>query len=94
VLLVVVAAALALSFDHAVVRGQPVELTTTEWKLLTILAAAPGRVFSPLRTHQRTRGYEFEGYERTVDSHVRDVRAKLEADRRNPRIIQTIVGAG
>lgn len=79
---------------RAVVRGRPGELTTTEWKLLTALAAAPGRVFSRFELINRTRGYEFEGYERTVDSHVRDLRAKLEADRRNPRIIQTVVGAG
>ena len=78
----------------AVVRGQPVELTTTEWKLLTTLAAAPGRVFSRYELINRTRGYEFEGYERTVDSHVRDLRAKLEADRRHPGIIQTVFGAG
>ena len=79
---------------HAVVRGQPVELTTTEWKLLTALASAPGRVFSRYELINRTRGYEFEGYERTVDSHVRDLRAKLEADRRQPHIVQTVVGAG
>ena len=79
---------------RAVVRGQPVELTTTEWKLLTTLAAVPGRVFSRYELINRTRGYEFEGYERTVDSHVRDLRAKLEGDRRNPRIIETIIGAG
>jgi DNA-binding response OmpR family regulator len=79
---------------HALVRGQPVELTTTEWKLLTTLASAPGRVFSRYELINRARGYEFEGYERTVDSHVRDLRAKLEADRRHPRIVQTVVGAG
>ena len=79
---------------HAVVRDQPVELTTTEWKLLTTLASAPGRVFSRYELINRTRGYEFEGYERTVDSHVRDLRAKLEADRRQPHIVQTVVGAG
>lgn len=79
---------------HAVVRGQPVELTTTEWKLLSALAAAPGRVFSRYELINRARGYEFEGYERTVDSHVRDLRVKLEADRRHPHIVQTVVGAG
>ena len=78
----------------ATVRGQTVELTTTEWKLLTTLASAPGRVFSRYELINRTRGYEFEGYERTVDSHIRDLRAKLEADRRHPRILQTVVGAG
>lgn len=79
---------------RALVRAAPVELTTTEWKLLTTLASAPGRVFSRYELINRTRGYEFEGYERTVDSHVRDLRAKLEADRHQPRIVQTVVGAG
>ena len=79
---------------HATVRGLAVQLTTTEWKLLTALASAPGRVFSRYELINRTRGYEFEGYERTVDSHIRDLRAKLEADRRHPRILQTVVGAG
>ena len=78
----------------ATVRGEPVQLTNTEWKLLVTLASAPGRVFSRYELINRTRGYEFEGYERTVDSHIRDLRAKLEADRRNPRILQTVVGAG
>ena len=78
----------------AVVRGRPVELTTTEWRLLTALAAAPRRVFSRYELINRTRGYEFEGYERTVDSHVRNLRHKLEADPHHPRILQTVVGAG
>jgi DNA-binding response OmpR family regulator len=79
---------------RALVRGQPVELTTTEWKLLITLTSAPGRVFSRYELINRTRGYEFEGYERTVDSHVRDLRAKLEADRQHPRIVTTVIGAG
>ncbi|HEX3004343.1 MAG TPA: response regulator transcription factor [Angustibacter sp.] len=76
------------------VRGGPVNLTTTEWKLLTALASAPGRVFSRYELINRTRGYEFDGYERTVDSHVRDLRAKIESDRHRPRIIETVIGAG
>ncbi|HEX2894468.1 MAG: response regulator transcription factor [Actinomycetes bacterium] len=76
------------------VRGGPVDLTTTEWKLLTALAASPGRVFSRYELINRTRGYEFDGYERTVDSHVRDLRAKIEADRHHPRILETVIGAG
>ncbi|EWT05612.1 transcriptional regulator [Intrasporangium chromatireducens Q5-1] len=79
---------------YAVVRGQPVELTTTEWKLLAALASAPRRVFSRYELINRARGYEFDGYERTVDSHVRDLRAKIELDRHHPRILETVVGAG
>ncbi|MGE5763756.1 MAG: winged helix-turn-helix domain-containing protein [Mycobacterium leprae] len=62
--------------------------------MLTTLAGAPGRVFSRYELINRTRGYEFEGYERTVDSHVRNLRHKVEADPHEPRIVQTVVGAG
>lgn len=79
---------------HAVVRGSPVELTATEWRLLTTLAAVPGRVFSRYELTNRTRGYDFEGYERVIDSHVRNLRHKIEADRHQPQIVQTVVGTG
>ena len=79
---------------RAVIRGQAVELTTTEWRLLTALADSPGRVFSRYELINRTRGYEFDGYERTVDSHIRNLRAKIEADPHAPRILQTVIGAG
>lgn len=79
---------------RATVRGLEVDLTTTEWRLLTALAGAPGRVFSRYELINRTRGYEFDGYERTVDSHVRNLRQKIEADPHLPRLVQTVVGAG
>lgn len=76
------------------VRGAPVELTATEWGLLTALAGSHGRVFSRYELINRVRGYEFEGYERTVDSHVRNLRRKIEADPHDPRIIETVIGVG
>ena len=78
----------------AVVRGEPVELTTTEWRLLTTLAGVPGRVFSRYELTNLTRGYDFEGYERVIDSHVRNLRHKIETDQRHPAIVETVVGAG
>jgi DNA-binding response OmpR family regulator len=72
----------------------PVDLTPTEWNLLLALATAPGRVYSRFELINRTRGYEFEGYERTVDSHVKNLRRKLESDPRSPRIVKTVLGAG
>jgi DNA-binding response OmpR family regulator len=78
----------------AIVRGTPVELTATEWRLLTALAGVPGRVFSRYELTNRTRGYDFEGYERVIDSHVRNLRHKIEADHRHPTIVETVVGAG
>src|SRR5688572_4968547 len=65
---------------EAVVRGDQVELTPTEWAVLVVLSRAPGRVFTRFELVNRTRGYDFEGYERTVDSHVKNLRRKIEAD--------------
>jgi len=78
----------------AEVRGQPVDLTPTEWGILVALAAVPGRVYSRLELINRVRGYEFEGYERTIDSHVKNLRRKIEEDQRDPQIIQTVLGGG
>ncbi len=76
------------------VRDTTAALTPTEWALLTALAATPGRVYSRAELINRTRGYEYEGYERTVDSHVKNLRRKLEEDPRVPRIVETVLGGG
>jgi DNA-binding response OmpR family regulator len=76
------------------VRGTEVELTPTEWGILVALATVPGRVYSRLELINRVRGYEFEGYERTVDSHVKNLRRKIEQDPASPQIIQTVLGGG
>ena len=76
------------------VRGTPVELTPTEWGVLVALAAVPGRVYSRFELINRVRGYEFEGYERTVDSHVKNLRRKIEEDPGSPQIVQTVLGGG
>jgi DNA-binding response OmpR family regulator len=76
------------------VRGGPAELTPTEWGVLVALATVPGRVYSRFELINRVRGYEFEGYERTVDSHVKNLRRKIEDDPGNPRIVQTVLGGG
>ena len=75
------------------VRGQPVELTPTEWGILTALATTPGRVYSRLELLNRVRGYEFAS-ERAVDSHVKNLRRKIESDPHDPRIVETVLGAG
>src|SRR5437763_6298816 len=78
----------------ATVRGAAVALTPTEWGVLVALATVPGRVYSRFELINRVRGYEFEGYERTVDSHVKNLRRKVEDDPGNPRIVQTVLGGG
>jgi DNA-binding response OmpR family regulator len=78
----------------ATVRGAPVALTPTEWGILGTLATVPGRVYSRFELINKVRGYEFEGYERTVDSHVKNLRRKIEEDPASPRIILTVLGGG
>jgi DNA-binding response OmpR family regulator len=81
--------------QHSVaVRGAVLELTPTEWGLLLALAQVPGRVYSRYELINRVRGYEFNGYERTIDSHIKNLRRKLEVDRQDPRIVETVLGAG
>ena len=78
----------------ATVRGVPVQLTPTEWGILGTLATVPGRVYSRFELINKVRGYEFEGYERTVDSHVKNLRRKIEDDPGEPRVIVTVLGGG
>jgi DNA-binding response OmpR family regulator len=76
------------------VHGQPVETTPTEWGILVALATSPGRVYSRLELINRVRGYEFEGYERTIDSHIKNLRRKVETDPRHPTLVVTVLGGG
>jgi DNA-binding response OmpR family regulator len=80
---------------HTVVRaGDFIDVTPTEFDLLATLAAQPGRAFSRLQLLEATQGTTYEGYERTIDAHVKNLRAKLETDPKNPRYIETIFGVG
>ena len=76
------------------VRGTAAQLTPTEWGILVTLATVPGRVYSRFELINKVRGYEFEGYERTVDSHVKNLRRKIEEDPASPGIIVTVLGGG
>ena len=82
------------STRRVTVNGELVELTPTEWGVLLALAAQPGRVCSRYELINRVRGYEFDGYERTVDSHVKNLRRKIEPDQTQPTIVQTVTGVG
>jgi DNA-binding response OmpR family regulator len=80
---------------HEVLRdGVAVRLTPTEWGILIALTGRPGRAFSRADLINRVQGYEHEGYERTVDAHVKNLRRKLERDARAPRLIETVPGVG
>jgi DNA-binding response OmpR family regulator len=76
------------------VNGQMVVLTPSEFSLLGTLMATPGRVFSRLELLDRLQGTAYEGYERTIDVHIRNLRAKIEPDAANPIYIETVYGAG
>jgi two-component system alkaline phosphatase synthesis response regulator PhoP len=74
--------------------GRELELTPTEFSLLAALAGQPGRVYSRLQLLEFSQGTAYEGYERTIDAHIKNLRAKIETDPRNPRYIQTVFGIG
>lgn len=76
------------------VRGKPVRVTPTEFKLLEVLIREPGRAFSRLELLDRVFGYDFEGFERTIDVHVMNLRRKIEPDRHDPIYIKTVYGVG
>ncbi len=79
---------------EAWVRGNLVPLTPTEFELLATLIQSPGRVFTRLQLLDKVLGLEYEGYERTIDAHVKNLRQKIEADSRNPRYVVTVYGVG
>lgn len=80
---------------HIVTRqGQTVDLTPTEFSLLAALAARPGRAFSRLQLLNATQGDAYEGYQRTIDAHIKNLRAKIEPDSKNPKYIETVFGIG
>lgn len=76
------------------VGDQRVDLTRSEFDLLATMMAAPGRAFSRLDLLERLQGDAFDGYERTIDVHIKNLRAKIEPDPRQPRTIETVYGVG
>ena len=74
--------------------GRPVELTPMEFGLLNTLLSNPGRAFSRMELLERTQGFAYDGYERTVDVHIKNLRKKIEADPGDPQFIITVFGVG
>jgi two-component system alkaline phosphatase synthesis response regulator PhoP len=76
-------------------RGdEPIDLTATEFHILAALARHPGRVFTRAQLLDAARGTDAEAYERAVDSHVKNIRRKLERDPHAPRYLETVYGIG
>lgn len=89
-------AGLLMDLDrHEVILGdQPVELTPTEFDLLRTLMENPGYAFTRMELIEQGLGYEYEGLERTLDSHIKNLRKKIEPDPKKPAYIQTVYGVG
>jgi len=88
--------ALTLNFPkyQAYLDGKSLDLTTVEFKILGILAKEPERVFSRAQLIEKAVGYDFEGFDRTIDVHIHNLRRKLEPDPNHPKFIKTIYGIG
>ena len=83
-----------VSGHKVLVKGEEVDLTASEFKLLTTLSRYPGRVYSRMELVEKVLGYDFEGYERTIDSHVKNLRAKIGDNPRSPKWLHTVHGVG
>lgn len=75
-------------------RQQEVELTATEFNLLKVLLENPGYAYTRSELIEQALGYEYEGSERTLDSHMRNLRRKIDPDTERPSYIQTVYGVG
>jgi two-component system alkaline phosphatase synthesis response regulator PhoP len=76
------------------VGERDVELTATEFQLLTALARQPGRIFTRAQLLDAVHGVAFESYERAIDTHIKNLRRKIEPDPRRPRYVLTVYGVG
>jgi DNA-binding response OmpR family regulator len=76
------------------IAGRPVELTPTEFQLLATMAAQPGRIFTRSQLLDAVHGVAFESFERAIDTHIKNIRRKLEPDPRAPRYVLTVYGVG
>jgi len=76
------------------IKDREVDLTPSEFDLLSALVSAPGRVFTRAQLLEQVQGIAFEAYERTIDVHIKNIRSKIEEDPRAPRYIETVYGVG
>lgn len=79
---------------EVLVGGRNADLTPSEFDLLAALMTSPGKVFSRLDLLDIIQGVRYEGYERTIDTHIKNLRSKIETDPRNPEYIETVYGVG
>ncbi len=75
-------------------KGEPIDLTPTEFALLRAFMEHPGHVFTRLELIENALGYAYEGTDRTIDSHIKNLRRKIEPDPKHPTYIETVYGVG
>jgi DNA-binding response OmpR family regulator len=75
-------------------KGSPLVLTPTEFKLLQCFAGRPGQIFTRIQLVNVILGYDFEGYDRTIDAHIKNIRHKIEDNQRSPSYLKTVYGVG
>ncbi|TCO66283.1 response regulator transcription factor [Caldanaerobacter subterraneus] len=75
-------------------KGVVVNLTPNEFKILKILIRNPNRVFTREELIEKVMGFDYEGYDRTIDAHIKNLRQKIEDDTKNPVYIRTVYGVG
>jgi two-component system OmpR family response regulator len=76
------------------IQNKVVDLTPNEFKLLLVLAKNPHRTFSRTELLEKVQGYNFEGYDRTIDAHIKNLRKKIESDQKSPKYVKTVYGIG
>lgn len=83
------------SLRHQIAKnGHPISVTPTEFRLILTLASSPGRTFTRDELISRALGYQFEGYDRSIDAHIKNLRQKIETDPRAPEYLKTVYGVG
>jgi DNA-binding response OmpR family regulator len=85
---------LHVSRMRADIAGKQIELTSSEFQLLSALARQPGRIYTRAQLLDAIRGVAFESYERAIDAHIKNIRRKIEPNPRDPRYILTVYGVG
>lgn len=86
--------AIDIAHHRVTVEGRPVDLTATEFRLLEVMSQSPGRVFTSEQLVKSVFGDTYEGLARTIDTHVMNLRKKIESDPQNPAFILTVYGVG
>ena len=76
------------------IKDNPIDVTSTEFQLLAAMARQPGRIFTRAQLLEAVHGVAFESYERAIDTHIKNLRRKIEPDPRQPRYILTVYGVG